>query len=129
MIRRLMTDSFALRSRRVAAAQFTHSRPAAYDLRLAAGRGARQQGFFKLLGDQFRLHRLQSDLEFGLLGVESDALELSGDLGNLASNAFGAFLFPAHGTHQYLAAGGEDVRQRHPLITEDQLAYLSLIHI
>src|SRR5580704_16021012 len=88
--RRVMRRSFAFR--RVAAAQLAHAHTAMQDHRLTAGGSACQESLFQLLGGQFRLHSLQPYLEFGLLRVESNEFELSGDLGYLVLNSLGTFL-------------------------------------
>src|SRR6185503_6282331 len=66
------------------------------------------------------LQRFPPHLEFRLLGVELDALELPGDVGELAGVALGALLFPAQGAHQDLAPGTIGVGQRYPCFAQDQ---------
>ena len=78
--------------RRVTAAQLTHALTAMEDDGLAAGRGARQEGLFQLLRDQFCLNGLQPHLQLCLLCVESDEFDFSGDLGHLSGYALSAFL-------------------------------------
>src|ERR1035441_3965863 len=120
MTRRLMAGSLPRRNRRIGPAQLSNPGTALRQLPFAALRGADQQRLLNLLRLELHLQRLHPHLELGLLGLEPDTLELSGDFADLFGDTLGAFLFPAQRAHQHLAACSVGVSHSHTRIARSE---------